>query len=144
MDLSFRSLSEELELIKGSTYTPCTVYLTHEMLTWTLHTTQRLINARHLIGAESNPRNEQEFIVHAYKPAKRKFCKYRFQSPSYGSCSRWVIGLESVAYPDTSKRCFAVLLNPISGERKARQLYYKKLLPRLQLSLTSHALFGER
>jgi hypothetical protein len=144
MDQPRQILTEELELVKGKTYTPCKVYLTLETLTWTLHRKQRVINTRHLIGAESNPRNEHEFTVHFYKPAKRKFRKHRFQCPSYGSCSRWVIRLDRIAYPDTEKRCFAVLLNPVSGKKKARQLYYKKLLPKLLLSPTSQALFGER
>mmetsp|Transcript_20102 Transcript_20102/g.37343 ORF Transcript_20102/g.37343 Transcript_20102/m.37343 type:complete len:429 (-) Transcript_20102:1687-2973(-) len=141
MEPASTCFSGELEFVKSKKLKTCAVYLSREEFYWIIRGVSRTIQALCLIGAEIVPGSEPDFRVHAFKPHKEKFAKYRFRCSSFLDCSQWVIAIEAAAYPEAAQRNFAVLLNPISGEKKGRKYYYKKLLPRLLLSPTSHSLF---
>lgn len=136
-------MQNELQFLRAGSLTLCTVYLSRDGICWVIKRKQRLIKATFITGAEVIPGKETDFMVYVFKPAKNKFAKYRFRCPSYFMSSQWVISVEDVAYPDSAKRSLAVLLNPISGKKRARKIYYSKLLPKMQATPTSHALFGE-
>jgi hypothetical protein len=138
-------LVAELTSLKGKQLSVCAVYLTSLELSWVSYPKQHRIPAAYLVGAEIVPTQETDFTVHAYNPRKHKFTTHRFRCISYDDSSMWVMAIERLAYPHYPQvpRNFAVLLNPISGKKEGRKLYYKQLLPMLQVTPTSHALFGK-
>jgi hypothetical protein len=138
-------LVSELTSLKGKTLSVCAVYLTSLELSWVSNPKQYRISAVHLVGAEIVPTQQTDFKVYAYSPRKLKFTTYHFRCSSYHDSSMWVMAIERLAYPNYPQvpRNFAVLLNPISGKKEGRRLYYKQLLPMLQVTPTSHALYGE-